>query len=148
MKTAPEKGVFIMYCKNCGTYLNDDAAYCSACGVPQTKDAPTYTEGEEKTPESEAQKSAAIGVLVWGILGLFFALEFPLLGLIFSCIARKKYTEYEHTYGKAKDVAAIGKGLAIAGFIVGLVCTILGALEVVSAFSAGFAAALAEIYPF
>lgn len=136
-----------MYCKNCGTYLDDDAAYCSACGTAQQK-PDAYTESEATQPQGEAQRSASIGVLVWGILSLFFALEFPLLGLIFACIARKKYTEYEQTYGNAKDIAGIGKGLAIAGFVVGLVCTILGAFEVLSAFSAGFAAALAALYPF
>ncbi len=137
-----------MYCRNCGAYLNDDAAYCSACGTAQQPNTYTYTEQPKEQPESEAKKSAAIGVLVWGILGLFFALELPLLGLIFSCVAKKKVTEYEQTYGEAKDVAGIGKGLAIAGFVVGLVCTILGALSVLSAFTTGFFAAFAEIYPF
>ncbi len=137
-----------MYCRNCGTYLNDDAAYCSACGAAQQQSTYTYTDQPTEQPANEAQKSASINVLVWGILGLFFALELPLLGLIFSCIARKKVTAYEQTYGAAKEVAGIGKGLAIAGFVVGLVCTILGALSLLSSFTTGFFAAFSEIYPF
>ncbi len=139
-----------MYCRNCGAHVEDDAAFCSACGAAQPRTENTYTYAEP-VPEtdSEAKKSASIGVLVWGILGLFFALNFSLLGLIFSCVAKKKVAEYERTFGEAKDIAGIGKGLAIAGFIVGLVLTILGAVEALSMIlSAGFFASLFELYPF
>lgn len=139
-----------MYCRNCGAHVEDDAAFCSACGAAQqqAENAYTYAEPVQNT-DPEAKKSASIGVLVWGILGLFFAIELPLLGLIFSCVGKKKAAEYEERFGEAKEMAGIGKGLAVAGFIVGLVLTILGAVEALSMlFSAGFLASLFEFYPF
>ena len=139
-----------MYCRNCGAYVEDSAAFCSACGASQQQQQETtFTySGPDQNTDSEEKKSASIGVLVWGILGLFFALEIPLLGLIFSCIAKKKVTKYEETFGKAEDVAGIGKGLAIAGFVVGLVLTIIGALEAFSILTSGVLASLFELYPF
>lgn len=128
-----------MYCRNCGAHVEDDAAFCSACGTAQHKaeHAYTYTEPTPNT-DSKGKDSAATEVLIWGGLGLFFALNLPLLGLIFSCIAKRKVAEYEELYGEAKDLADIGKGLGIAGFIVGLVLTILSALSLLSIFSFGF----------
>lgn len=105
-------------CIACGTELNDDARFCTACG----------REAEEviEVAVDNTKKEESIGtVFTWGLLGLIFALNLPLLGLIFSVIAKNKANAFIVEYGELEGRASVGAGLAKAGFIVGLIGTIL-----------------------
>ena len=133
-----------MYCKNCGNLLSDDAKFCSRCGqaqepakaaepIYQQQTEPQYTyEQPAQTPYKETEEakkkrsSLASSALTWGILSLAFAVSgcIGLLGFIFSFIAKKKVNEYIRLYGAPETRVSVGKGLAKAGFIVGLVMMI------------------------
>lgn len=135
-----------MYCRHCGNLLSDDSRFCSKCGQPietikteePVAEAPeieqAYTIGqpdpaiEQKTAEEKT--SLASSVLTWGILSLAFAISgcIGLLGFIFSFIAKNKAAKYIAAYGEPEARVSIGKGLAKAGFIVGLIMMIFWTL--------------------
>ena len=74
------------------------------------------------------------GVLVWGILGLSFACTFwlSLLGVIFSAVAKSKAASFYATYGQGSKQVKIGKNLATAGMIVGIICCVLVVFYIVA----------------
>ena len=82
-----------MFCKNCGSQINDSAVICPHCGVATHNNSPV------------SQKSSNGFAVAGFVLSFFFAL----LGLIFSAIG----------LSKAKTTGS-GKGLAIAGLTISL----------------------------
>lgn len=118
-----------MYCEHCGTQLSDTARFCLNCGQPlspeKRKTAISTYEGPLGNPTP---------VLVWGILGLAFALSFyfSYLGVVFSFITIHKNKVFrDFTSGAESTQATIGRRLGIAGVIVGFVFTILLTLFIV-----------------
>ena len=84
-----------MYCKNCGTELNENDRVCPDCGTPVDKTAPkgapnngpqTYAYSDNSSASNQTyqysgpnyQPSADSGSKGWGLLGCCF----PLIGLI------------------------------------------------------------------
>ena len=129
-----------MYCKNCNNQLEDNPKVCPYCGQAQDYEpAPVATPLSEQTqtydssydPALEKMKDELAGkTLKWGILSLAFAVSgcIPLLGLIFSFIAKRLAKEYVELFGELDGRAGVGRGLGIAGFIAGLVMTIFWTL--------------------
>ena len=121
-----------MYCNKCGAQLVDNSRYCHNCGQP------VQSGSRELVPAPSVSESAVVPaesptpVLVWGILGLAFAVSGPLsfLGIIFSCIGRGKAREYIDKYGTVSRQAVVGKNLSKAGLIVGIVMTVLVVLYI------------------
>lgn len=133
-----------MFCTRCGAQIDTHTKFCSHCGAPieqiaeqpaaevvyapQEEEAVSYEEPavsyEQPVAVMPVKSPHAAPTLVWGILGLSFACVpyVNFLGIIFSCIS----------LGKAKKigkplpaVAKVGKGLATAGLIVGIILTIV-----------------------
>ncbi|MBR6109489.1 MAG: zinc-ribbon domain-containing protein [Clostridia bacterium] len=111
-----------MFCSNCGAQLNEGSNFCHVCGQ-----AAGALIKKEKAPVVNEPKGNPTPVLVWGILGLAFALSGPIsfLGIIFSCIGRGKAAEYVDRYGDESKQATVGRNLSKAGLIVGIVMTVL-----------------------
>ena len=115
-----------MYCKYCGTQLPEGANFCTACGKEQNEHkAEPQT---QITPEE--RNGMRNSILAWGITSLAFSATtiFALIGLILSCIAKKKASEYKKTFGVLDWQAKVGNHLAKAGFGVGLGFTIFWAV--------------------
>lgn len=84
-----------MYCKNCGSSIDDNAVICPHCGVA--------THGSVITQQEKTN--------VMAIVGLILAFIFPIAGLICSIIGRKQ----------CKTTGENGMGLATAGMIISIV---------------------------
>lgn len=139
-----------MYCKHCGTDIEDGVKFCPNCGAEQAE-APAAEPIVEPVAEPivdnayEEKKNAMAGsVLTWGILGLAFSCStwLAILGIIFSNIAKKKAAEYEAFAGELEGRAKVGRGLAKAGFIVGVIMLVYIAICFVVGFIAGLAGAM------
>ena len=87
-----------MFCKNCGSQIDDNAVVCPHCGVA--------TQNLNATTQKSSNGFAVAGF----VLSFFFAV----LGLIFSIIG----------LNKAKTTGS-GKGLSIAGLVISLVWIVL-----------------------
>ena len=103
-----------MYCKNCGTRLDDDAKFCPNCGVKVSEDIPinnTPTYGNNAAVYVYTQNLSRInGFSIAGfVLSFFWFLA--ILGLIFSILGYRQAIR-ENT----------SKGLAIAGIALSSVC--------------------------
>ena len=118
-----------MYCKNCGAQIDDNARFCSVCGHEQVTD--NVKEPIELSPAiMDAKDRLANQILTWGILSIAFATTFwlSLLGFIFSFVAKSKVRMYECNFGPVSYRSKVGRDLAKAGFIVGLIFTIFCAI--------------------
>ena len=88
-----------MYCKNCGSEIDDQAVVCPKCGV--------LTSGKSQGLEPKTNTMA--------IVGLVMPFIFAIAGLICSIIARKQIRESGEK----------GMGLATAGLIISIVEIVL-----------------------
>ncbi len=71
-----KKGVRAMYCRNCGTKLEDTDKHCPNCGEP-VESKPTFVEVRRNDEPIED-----VGSFGWVILGFFI----PIAGLILFCV--------------------------------------------------------------
>ena len=132
-----------MYCKHCGTDLEENVKFCPNCGAEQTAEAAEPVAEPVLDNEFEEKKNAMAGsALVWGILGLVFSASswLAILGIIFSGIAKKKVAEYVAFAGELEGRAKAGSILAKIGMIVGIVTVAI----LVFAFVGGFIAGLTD----
>lgn len=64
-----------MFCKNCGTQLQDGAAFCPNCGAPVasegTQNAETQQAQPQPQPQPAPQNAARKSKLAAGLLGIF-----------------------------------------------------------------------------
>lgn len=100
------------YCRNCGTQISDNAAFCSHCGCAvnmTNSNNPFFNNPYANAPVKNGMATAS---LVLGILGVLFCnayflgLPLNIVGLVLAVKSRK--------------ISASGKGTA------GLVLTIIG----------------------
>lgn len=91
-----------MFCKNCGSQIDDNAVVCPHCGVQvaNIKDKKTNT---------------------MSIVGFVLSFLIPIAGLICSIIARKK----------CREEGLGGDGLALAGIIISAVSMALSLLAII-----------------
>lgn len=102
-----------MYCRNCGSEINEDAVICINCGVP--------------TGKQEPKKEQNVLALIGFILSFFVQIA----GLICSIIAYRRCKETPELEGKNMALAgilisAITIGLAVFWFLVGITLIIIG----------------------
>ena len=122
-----------MFCKNCGTEIPNNVAFCTRCGAPVQNQAqpqpqqppqggyyqppqqqyyqPPVQQGNGKTP---------IISLVLGIVGIVFSLLIPIIGLIASVIGIVFGVKERKTTGKASGLTCsiIGASLAVVSWII------------------------------
>ena len=97
-----------MYCKNCGSQIDDRAVVCPHCGVP--------VNAATSANNSGAQEGNTIAIVGF-VLSFFFAL----VGLICSVMG----------YNKCKNEGAPYKGFAIAGIVISAVSMATALLAVI-----------------
>ena len=120
------------YCLSCGHSLAADAQFCSACGTArgERRTGPVVASGEAGFTTTLAAvetrtEGKAVASLVLGISGLL------LLGVVFGPIAIiVGWLSLSRI--KASGGLYTGKGMAIAGVILGAVDTIAGLLLMVT----------------
>lgn len=143
-----------MFCKHCGTQIEDEAKFCPTCGrivekeesVANENSAPNYFDspapnyfdtpapnynGEGYRPQ---QRESGGGILALAILSLVFAETFFLsfLGIIFAYIAKSKINSYIIRNGELDAPGKVGRGLSIAGLIVSWIMTGLFTLYIIA----------------
>ena len=110
-----------MICNNCNAYVEDDANVCSNCGTPVKKEEDIYS---TNTYSANTYQSLP-NVLLWGILGLAFALTpyINFLGIIFSAKAKNYGNQVISMTGTIQSGGKVGYTLGKVGFILGIVFT-------------------------
>jgi hypothetical protein len=101
-----------MYCLKCGANNPDGGTFCQACGVPLAAvPAPAPTLPYRRT------SGLAVASLVLGIAGFFSFGLTSILAIIFGGIALSQIS---------KDSTLDGKGMAVAGLVMGIVVAAVG----------------------
>lgn len=114
-----------MFCKNCGSQINDEAVVCPHCGVATEKMA-AAANAQSATAGGETNVLAIVGFIL-----SFFSL---IIGLVCSIIGYKQASDPKYNGN--------GKGLALAGIIISsvsmaivlitVICVIAGAACIVA----------------
>lgn len=131
-----------MYCKHCGTDVEENGKFCQNCGA-EVESTPVTQPVINN--EFEEMKTALGGsVFTLGLLGLIFSASswLALVGIILSSIAKKKAAEYETLVGELEGRAKVGGILAKIGMIVGVVSLVILAFSFIIGVVAGLMEAL------
>ena len=147
-------------CTNCGSAMDDNAAFCANCGTPvapaqpiapeppvvemqqntyqtnpnqnpyQTNPAPTYNQHGGYNPYAQPTQSMNIPGLVGFILALIglFIFWIPIYGLIPAVVALILSIV---GLTQIKKTGQNGKGLALAGVIIGALATVIGIIYLI-----------------
>lgn len=70
-----------MFCSKCGTQLNDDAAFCSACGNPVAQSQETSVQTLVEEPVAPVEQTPVANVLPKGIFAVPKLQEIVVLGV-------------------------------------------------------------------
>ena len=71
-----------MYCRNCGSALDDSQKYCSYCGSRILLEP-----GDKPVAEKPKRAGLDVGMLVWSILGMYFCGAFSIPALVMTILA-------------------------------------------------------------
>ena len=144
-----------MNCSNCQAQIPENSKVCPYCGTPvEAQSAPQQPAYQQPAYQpvppqpayqpvstqpaptaNDPQKDALAGsCLTWGILGLAFS-EIPILGLIFSIIARVKCGNYARLYGHYTGKAKVGSTLATLGLVFSIIFTVAITIGIIVAIS-------------
>lgn len=104
-----------MYCTVCGKENSDENRYCIGCGAVLIQDS-EFQISNENNKSLKLSTNALAGFIVSLVGIIIFAIPCGVSSTIFSALALK-----DTNSGKFR-----GKGLAIAGLIIGIIDIILG----------------------
>lgn len=118
-----------MFCNKCGTQIPDGQTVCPNCGTDNAQSAGNngyqpYAQPQQQiivTAPVQQSNGCATAGFVLSLIGLLlfsFTFIFPILGVILSIVG----------IVKASKVNGTGRGLAIAGLIIGIIAFIPGIL--------------------
>ena len=103
-----------MYCRNCGSALDDSQKYCSYCG------SRILLEPRDKPVADKPKKAGLdVGMLVWSIFGMYFCGAFSIPALVMTILASVGTEE------ESRVRLAIARKFNIASMIFGAVMTAL-----------------------
>ncbi len=106
-----------MYCPKCGKEIPEGSSYCSQCGTAIV----LVNSTPPAAPKTERNSGMAIASLVLGIIGVVSAIcSIP--AIVFGAIAMNQ---------TGKDHSLKGRGMAIAGFVLGIVMFLFWATIIV-----------------
>jgi len=112
----------MMYCRNCGREIRDDAEYCTYCGAQINSAQPEYRQaGYSSSAVSPAAKGAAVSAMVWGIVALATC-QLP-LGFIVGIVGMNKY-RFAEALGMTAGMARAGKIMSIVGIVLGAISSV------------------------
>ena len=136
-----------MFCMHCSKELHGNYRFCPNCGqpIPFVQLSAEATPPPQPTPQPSLEQIAAerekaskksglaTSAMVWGILSLAMTvgLSEPLLGFIFSFIAKAQARKYRDQFGQLEGSARLGHDLGTAGFFVGLFSLIVTVLVLI-----------------
>jgi len=100
-----------MFCKNCGSEIDDNATVCIHCGA---------------ATQNNLQQQPVKTTNTLAIVGFVFAFIIPLVGLICSIMGYKRAD---------RDFGGAQKGLALAGFIISLIDIVITLIIVITCWS-------------
>jgi len=112
-----------MYCKNCGSELTENAKFCQYCGTAIANEQPHSVYQSQPTTDTKNDSLPICGLGVAGFIVSIAALLMDILllasitGTVLSSIALYQI----------KTQRKGGKGLAIAGLVIGIIAVIINA---------------------
>ena len=137
-----------MYCKYCDNKLTDGATYCTKCGK-RVKESSIYEENIDSPRIRELKNEISSTVLTFAIISLcldvlslgaftilsdllidgingnliyfIVAITLPILGLVFSIVAKKNARGYASRFGETEGKATVGKHLSVPSLIASIV---------------------------
>ena len=128
-----------MFCKNCGSKIEDGARFCPSCGTAVESAAPVTPAAEPVAQPVQAPVQEPVyvapapapvqapdnstSVLVMGILAVALC-EFGILGIIFGAIGLGKAKAFLLSHGILFGKAKVGRILSKVGLIVGIIMTV------------------------
>ncbi len=108
-----------MYCSKCGAQNPEGSTTCQSCGAPLAVVPSTQPVAVPYNAPKESS-GLAVASLVLGILGFFTGIT-AILAIIFGAVAMSQ-TKKNPNLG--------GRGMAVAGFVMGIVVVAFGLLFV------------------
>lgn len=105
-----------MHCSKCGAQNPEGTSICQSCGAPLAIAATVSTTTAASPPAPRESSGLAVAALVLGILGFFTGIT-AILAIIFGAVAMSQ---------TKKNPSLGGRGMAVAGFVMGIVVVGLG----------------------
>ena len=120
------------FCTNCGSQLNDMAAYCANCGASVVGNEGFNFGNINQAPVSAVDpetKSKATRALIFGIVAvaISYVIGIPIVGIIFAVLAMgaAKAVLATNPTGSTRNLANIGKILGIVGLALSIYITVI-----------------------
>ncbi|MFC2022993.1 DUF4190 domain-containing protein [Chloroflexota bacterium] len=119
-----------MYCPKCGAENPEGASFCQKCGAGLTQPIPASAPAPQQPIVMQAERTSGMAItsLVLGIVG-FIINPLSVLAIIFGAVALSQI---------GKDPTLKGKGMAVAGLVLGIVIAAIWIILIIFASNSFF----------